>query len=163
MRHVLDAARNRDFARSGHNFLRRKVHRLQTRSALTIDRRARHFDRQSRQQSDHPANVEPLLAGLIRASPDHVFDFFWIDLRIFFEQATDTKRTKVVAANILVIALVLAGLANRHSDSIDDNNFAHVIFSGGSWIVDWIARPQIDLLNPYMILRRRSSARRKLS
>ena len=122
---MLDAARDRDFARAGHYFLRRKVDRLQARAALTIDRRARDFDRQSRQQSDHAADVQALLAGLIGASPDHVLDFFGIELRIFFEQAADTHRAQVVGADILVVALVLAGLADRHPDSIDDNNFAH--------------------------------------
>jgi hypothetical protein len=50
-----------------------------------------------------------------------------VEFFIFFEQAADADRAQVVGADILVAALVLAGSANRHPDSIDDNNVAHDI------------------------------------
>ena len=124
MAHLLDAARDHDLARAGHDFVGGEVDRLQARSALAVDRGACDLDREPRQQRDHAADIQPLLARLVGASPDHVLDFGRVEFAIALEQAAHAHHCEVVGADVLVIA-VLVGAADWRANSVNDYHFVH--------------------------------------
>ncbi len=70
--HVLDAGADRDVVDAGGDQRRGEVDRLLGGAALAVDRRRRRLDRQAGLEPGVAADVDPLLAELLRAAGDHV-------------------------------------------------------------------------------------------
>jgi hypothetical protein len=106
--------------------LHAEVDRLETRTALAIDGGARDFDRQACEQPNHAAYIQALLAGLVGAAPDEVFDFGGIERRCAFEQTFDAGDAEFIAAHVLEVGLIASGAPDWSPDGVYNYDFTHV-------------------------------------
>ena len=120
-RHAFDTGGDDDIHRARHDGLRAEVKRLLRGTALTVDRRRRHAFRQTAREHRVARNVHALLARLVDAAHDHVFDQLGVDARALHE-ILDHLAAHIGGVPVLEFAaLAAAGGAGGG----DDIGFSH--------------------------------------
>ena len=123
--HALDAAGDHQRSVARPDRSRCTAERIETGSTKPVHRRTRHICRQARKQPSHPRDIAIVLAGLVRATVDHVVDRRPVDIRIARHQRLDRDRAEIVGTHHRQRAAVTA---DRGADSVANESLsAHVI------------------------------------
>ncbi|MNC35035.1 hypothetical protein D3C75_835000 [compost metagenome] len=122
--HVLDTTDDEHVAVAGHDRLGGGVQRAHRRAAQAADGLRRGGVRDLGHQRGHAGDVPALLEGLVDAAPDHVLDFFRVDLVVAFQQLADQVRRHVFGAGIAVHATL--GAAHRRATEVDNHHVSWI-------------------------------------
>jgi len=135
--HHLDATGDREVVLAGDDAGGGEVHRLLRGAALAVDRGAGDRLRPTCGKDRRARDVEGLLADLHHAAPDHVIDQHRVDAGALGEGLQDVRRD----VGGVDARQASAPLAQRGSDSFDDDGIAHGDSSEVCGVVGFDATP----------------------
>src|SRR5262249_28966116 len=110
---------------AGSDRLGRTCYRLHSRSTKAVYRLTGYLHRQAREESGHPGNIPVVLARLIAAAQDDVFDFGGREVGLF-HQPLDGSSGEVIWPNF---GQSTGGLGDGSAYCSGDNDFGHGGFS----------------------------------
>ena len=124
MVHVLDAAGNLHILAMGGDALRRLVDRLETGTAIAIDRDAGDFDRKVGDERGEAGDVVTLFSLLQHAAPLNILNLgSWHSGPL--QQRLHEIGRQVVGPNVTIDPFVGMSSADGRADGIDDYGMAH--------------------------------------
>ncbi|MNZ71388.1 hypothetical protein D3C78_897480 [compost metagenome] len=122
--HVLDTTDHEHVAVAGHDRLGGGVQRAHRRAAQAADGLGGRGVRDLGHQRRHAGDVPALLQGLVDAAPDHVLDFFGVDLAVALQQLADQVRRHVFSTGVAVHATL--GAAHRGATEVDNHHVSWI-------------------------------------
>src|SRR5690554_2146719 len=122
--HVLHTTNHKHIAVAGHDGLSCRMDCTHGRSTQTVYSLGCRLMRDTGQHRNLPRHVKALLLGLVYTAPNHIFNFFWVELRVAFEKCIDQRGRQGLRTHMAETTIF--GTTHWSPHAIDDDNVSRI-------------------------------------